>query len=157
MLPRPLLDQLKLFIARYDLHAREQVPVPIEVIAECEGFRISYVPRLWPLNGYALTLGPIRLMEINADLSLPYRRWTIAHELAHTILRDPSALHLCTDGPQPFVRWLRQRIERQADFAASYLLIPSWVITAYRGDIEEIASRCLVPEELVELRLRVRG
>lgn len=144
---------LRSFVARYGLHERGAVPVPIGAVAEYEGFRIYYTPRLWPLNGYAITLGPVRVMEINADLSLPYRRWTIAHELAHTILEHPSGLNLCTAGNRAFAHWVRRRLEREADRGASYILIPDWVIEETGGSIWEIASACETPEELVRIRL----
>ena len=152
-LPRHAVTELERFVARYGLHQRGAVPVPISAVAEYEGFRISYAPRLWPLNGYAITLGPLRIMEINSDLSLPYQRWTIAHELAHTILHDPSALHLCTAGNRSFARWVRRRIERQADIAAAYIHIPDWVISETGGSIPDIVVACEVPEELVRIRL----
>jgi hypothetical protein len=154
-LPRQAITALVRFVARYNLHQRGAVPVPISAVAEYEGFRIYYAPRLWPLNGYAITLGPLRVMEINSDLSLPYQRWTIAHELAHTILHDPSALNLCTAGNRSFTRWVRQRIERQADIAAAYIHIPDWVIAETGGAISDIAVICEVPEELVMIRLDI--
>ncbi len=155
-LPRKVELQLRSFVDRYSLHERGAVPVPISKVAEYEGFRLYYTPRLWPLNGYAITLGPVRVMEINADLSQPYRRLTIAHELAHTILDHPSTLYLCTAGNRTFAHWVRRRIERQADAGAAYLLVPDWVIEETGGSLTEIAAACEVPEEVVRMRLGVR-
>ncbi|MCM8746827.1 ImmA/IrrE family metallo-endopeptidase [Thermomicrobium sp. CFH 73360] len=109
-------------------------------------------PRLWPLNGFAITIGPVRRMEISADLSRSWRRWVIAHELAHVILGDPSVLHLCAADDSLLTHWLRERIERRANHAAAYLLIPEWVVRETRS-LEQIAARCSVPNTLAAIPL----
>lgn len=152
VLPSDVQRRLQEFIERYDLHRRYALPVPIEAAAEAEGFEIRLTPRLWPLNGFAITIGPVRRMEINADLSPAWRRWVIAHELAHLILGDPSVLHLCAAEHALFSNWLRKRIERRANHAAAYLLIPEWVVREIDSP-EEIAASCHVPTSLAVLRL----
>lgn len=152
VLPSDVERRLQEFIERYDLHRRYALPVPIEMAAEAEGFQIRLTPRLWPLNGFAITIGPVRRMEINADLSPAWRRWVIAHELAHLILDDPSVLHLCAAEHALFTTWLRKRIERRANHAAAYLLIPEWVVRETES-AEEIAARCQVPTSLAMIRL----
>lgn len=139
---------VRALIARYNLHGRMALPVPIRQIARDEGWRIHYTERLAPLYGFAVVHGSVHLMQINADVTDPYQRFAIAHEMGHVLNGDRVSLHLCAAGGR-LAQWTSRRMERQADLAAARLLIPPAAFEA--GSIAEIAAACEVPRELVEL------
>lgn len=139
-------------IARYELHAEMAVPVPIRQVARDEGWIIRFSERMGRLYGVAVVIEDVRVMQINARVSDTYQRLAIAHEMGHVLNGDASAIHFCSPTGGSFAGWLRNRQERQASIAAARILIPDWAL----GDaetIQEIASLCEVPDELVKLRV----
>ena len=140
----------KSLIERYDLHHRPSaLPIPIRQVAKDEGWTIAYASRLAPLYGYAIVAGGRLFMRINSAVTDSYQRMAIAHEMGHVLNGDIDRIHLCT--ASPFESWIDRRQELRASLVAAQILIPAWVIRDV-GSIHEIATRCEVPVELVELR-----
>lgn len=138
---------LRALIARHSAHA--SVPVPIQQIAELEGWEIEYRDDLGVIYGISGIQGETKLMWINARLPEVERRAVIAHELGHWLNADQHIIRKC--GWFSFTYYWDRKIERQATTAAAHLLIPSWAVTEYKT-IEAIAAACAVPLWLVQMR-----
>jgi Zn-dependent peptidase ImmA (M78 family) len=142
---------VRALIERYDLHrAATSLPVPILQIARNEGWIVAYAERMAPLYGYAIVVGGRWFMRINSAVTLRYQRMAVAHEMAHVLNGDLDHLHLCT--ATPFESWIDRKQEHRAQLAAARILIPRWVMRESES-VAEIATRCEVPTELVELRV----
>lgn len=139
-------------VERWDLHTGDTLclPVPIAQVARNEGWTVRYVEGLFPLYGFAAIRGHRRLMGINAEVSRPYQRMAIAHEIGHVINGDTSRLHLCSEW-----EWLYGKAERRTSEVAARILIPESAVRGI-GTLAEMAAACGVPIELVELRLGKR-
>lgn len=143
-------EAVREMIARYGLHDG-LLPVPIRQVARDEGWVVQFaeIPRAY---GYAVVVGTVRVMVINAMVTPVYQRFAIAHEIGHVLNRDDGRVHLCASDMSQFEMWLRSREERAASLTAATLLIPMHAIEW--GDTPEcIAARCGVPVELARLRL----
>lgn len=136
------------FIRRHDLHAT--VPVQIERAVEAEGITLRFVSGLEPVYAYAIAVGPVRRITVDADLPSPIRRMAIAHELAHLLLDDIPAIHFWTASHDAFRRWIEARSERRANHAALRLLVPNWVIVE-AGTISSLAALCVVPPDAMQV------
>lgn len=136
-------------VERWDLHSPSIycLPVPIAQVARNEGWTLRYVDGLYPLYGFAAVRPSGRLMGINAEVSRPYQRMAIGHEIGHVLNGDQARLHLCSEW-----EWLYGRQERAATMIAARILIPDIALREGRS-ISEIAALCDVPTELVELRI----
>ena len=142
---------VRALIERYDLHrAATSVPVPIRQIARDEGWTVTYASGMAPLYGYAIVIGACLFMRINSTVTPAYQRMAIAHEMGHVLNGDIDRIHLCT--ALPLAAWIDGKQELRATLAAARILIPDWVLVEM-GSIAEIAYRCEVPTELVELRV----
>lgn len=142
-------QSVRALIARYDLHHRPTaVPVPIRQVARDEGWTIAYANRMAPLYGYAIVAGGRLFMRINSAVTDAYQRMAIAHEMGHVLNGDIDRIHLCA--ASPFESWIDRRQEQRASLVAARILIPSWMLRDV-GSVAEIATRCEVPMELVEL------
>lgn len=142
-------------IARYDLHTRLSVPVPIRHIARNEGWVVVYSEQMGRLYGVAVVHERLRLMRINADVTPSFQRMAIAHEMAHVLNGDIESIQLCAASVPAFRGWLNRRQERQASLTAARILIPDWVLAEIQT-VDEIATACEVPRELVELLIDSR-
>lgn len=152
-LPRVGEAAIRDLIARYGLHHRLALPVPIRQIARNEGWHITYRERLFPLYAFAVIEGPVRLIVVNSDVSDAHQRMAIAHEMGHVLNGDPAVYPFLCAASGPLAPWTTRRMEQQADQFAARLLIPDWIIDETGGDIAEIAAACEVPASLVEIRL----
>lgn len=138
-------------IDRYELHARFAGPVPIRQVARDEGWILRWSDQLHRIFGLAIVVDDVRVMTINSRVAEPFQRMAIAHEMGHLLNGDEGDVHLCAMTGAGFTDWLRGRQERQATLAAARLLVPDWVLND-GGTLGEIAVRCRVPVELVQLR-----
>lgn len=154
-LPRVGRAAIRELIARYHLHSRLALPVPIRQVAEDEGWRLVYREGLAPLYAFAVVHRSARLIYINADVDRTYQRAAIAHEIGHSLNGDLGILQLCA-ASRSQAAWTTSRQERQADLAAAHILIPPWTLREF-GSLHEIAAACEVPVELVELYRGVDG
>lgn len=140
-------------IERRELHTNLALclPVPIRQVARDEGWDIYFYEGMTNLYGVGVVNGPVRLMYINADVTPSWQRHAIAHEMGHFINDDPGSIHLCHQWP-----WLNNKTERRASIVAGKLLIPDAALREM-GSIDEIATACNVPVDLVELRIVTGG
>lgn len=132
--------------------------VPIELIAEREGWEVRYESFNAALFGYAVVGFGMKIMVINADFAEGARRTAIAHEMMHQLFGHqlgvdafmskgaPQMARLLTDK-------LRSQQEQEANVGAAMLLVQPAVVDEYDGDIEAIAARCGVPYKVAELRV----
>jgi len=137
------------FIARHNLH--NSVPVAIERAVDAEGIFLRFTSGLNPVLAYAVALGPVRRITVNANLSSPMRRLAVAHELAHLLLDDLAVAHFWTGDTSPFTQWIAAKTERRANLAAARLLIPPDFLCGEYEDYTAIAAACDVPPWLVEM------
>lgn len=142
-------------IERYDAHAEWEEALPVRQIALREGWEVVKDVLPLAMHGFAVVKEPVRVMWVNADDSLVWRRYTIAHEMMHVLLDHHLGVDaLLRSSMQHLATWIHQRQEHEANLAAAYFLIPDWLL-AQGWTEEEVACRCMVPVDAV--RMRVMG
>jgi Zn-dependent peptidase ImmA (M78 family) len=92
-----------------------RIPVPIESLAKWMGFQVVMLHSV-PDEFSGLVSPAQKLIGINGNHHPHRRRFSVAHELAHILLRHPAESR-CTPG-----QVIRYNLE--ADTCASHLLIP---------------------------------
>lgn len=135
-------------VSRYRLHEGD-VPVMIRQVANDEGWVIAFAP-LDDLHGYAVVKGAIKVMTINCLLPREYQRMTIAHEMAHYLNGDAGMMWTSRIRSGEFSDWVFNQMERAATLTAARILIPLDQM-GIGAEPYEVAVRCSVPVELVEL------
>ncbi len=138
-------------IARYA--ARGTLPVPVQQIAEHEGWEIEFRDGLGTILGISGVYKGVKLMWINAQLSTAERRAVIAHELGHWLNGDELVIRTCRWSS--FAYHWDVRLERDATITAARLLIPNWAVREYQT-VQAIAAACDVPPWLVEMACPTR-
>lgn len=149
-LPQRAHRAVRRLIVRHGLHGPGDIPVPIRQVVADDGWSLHFREGLAPLLGIAGILEGVQVMWINADVSRPYQRFAMGHEMGHWLCGHISTVQLCVEHDDRFASWVSRRQERQADLAAAHILIPPWTLREF-GSLHEIAAACEVPVELVEL------
>ncbi len=147
MISPSVLENLRATVEGYRLHA--QVPVSLEPLLD--GVQVAYLPLSRRLLGFSLVKGHHTFIGINRRLSWPQRRRVAAHELGHILCKHPSALHYMLD-----MNWLTDRLEAEAEAAASFLLVP-WPLPAeaWGLDLQHLSALLEVPKETLSLRIKL--
>ena len=123
-----------------------------EVIAEKEGLDVMAVslPRRW----WDILLW--EFVAIRNDVSLPWRRWCLAHCLGHHFMHHGNQLRLRDLADLIHKRRLQ---EAEAESFAAWLLMPEEELGALREaegedlDVWKVAEHFDVPVEMVPFRL----
>jgi len=145
--------QLCIAVAQDALHrlagqlGRSRLPVPIELLAESQGFQVI---RLYTVAEEFSGLVSIRqrLIGTNGNHHRHRQRFSVAHELAHFLLRHPPESH-CS----------RREIalyNSEADECAAELLIPQSLLTrslSQTHSISVLAGIFDVSEEAMERKI----
>jgi len=134
------------FIDRWGIHERGILPVPIIQAARWSGWSVQFIGGMWPAMGIAYMLPNLRRIQVDENLAACWQRTVIAHELGHW-LADHRGIHHCVS--TRVVK--RSAKEMVADELAARLLVPEWAIE--RFPMMELATRCQVPQALVDLRI----
>jgi Zn-dependent peptidase ImmA (M78 family) len=137
-------------IARHAAHGT--LPVPVQQIAEDEGWEIEFRDGLGTILGISGVYKGVKLMWINRQLSSAERRAVIAHELGHWLNGDELVIRACRWSS--FAYHWDVRLEREATITAARLLIPNWAVREYQT-VQAIAAACDAPPWLVEMAYRV--
>lgn len=127
---------------------RVSVPVPVEEIAEWLGFRIVLLTTV-PVDFSGLVSLEDRLIGVNRNHHLHRRRFSIGHEIAHTLLGHPA------EGIS-FRREIRL-YDQEADLCASELLIPEAILVPAlqrTRNVRVLAGAFLVSPEAMERRMQ---
>jgi len=127
-----------------------------EVIAEKEGLDVMavYLPRRW----WDILLW--EFVAIRDDISLPWKRWCLAHCLGHHFMHHGNQLRLKDRDTLIHKRRLQ---EAEAESFAAWLLIPEEELGALKQtegenlDIWKVAEHFNVPVEMVPFRLGLGG
>jgi hypothetical protein len=159
-----ILDELDIFIDAYDLHAGDPTaPVRVDALLEPAIVNRLFLPD--PCSAISVLLGGDASITFNRHLLDPSRsadeRHAKAHEFGHIVRRHRGYQVMWraswTRG-DPFERYLHSREERECEVIASYLLVSFAALHTLRDqDIGYIASMLDVPEQLVQLRLEIKG
>lgn len=123
-----------------------------ELIAEREGLQVMTIPL--PLRWWDILLWDF--VAIRDDISLPWRRWCLAHCLGHHFMHHGNQLRLTERDDLIHKRRLQ---EAQAESFAAWLLVPEEELEALKQaegeslDVWKIAEHFDVPAEIVPFRL----
>lgn len=123
-----------------------------ELIAEREGLQVMIIPL--PLRWWDILLWDF--VAIRDDISLPWRRWCLAHCLGHHFMHHGNQLRLTERDDLIHKRRLQ---EAQAESFAGWLLVPEEELEALKQaegeslDVWKIAEHFNVPAEIVPFRL----
>jgi len=131
-------------------HGDLPVPVPIDAIARWLGFQVVLLFTAGD-EFSGLVSPPQRLIGINGHHHRHRRRFSLAHELSHILMKHPPESH-CT------VREIA-RYNIEADVCASGLLIPDQLLDAFRKTTLTTAALARafdVSEEAMVRRLKKR-
>lgn len=141
----------------------DRPPVPVEDLARRCGVRVRPFGFARGVSGFLLILdsGPVIGYRRRGDTP-GRRRFSIAHELGHYLLRHYHHFHVDLDeiamhGNPPGYDW---RDERAANDFAAQLLMPAGLVTqAYKKtpDIDKLAERFQVSRQAMGFRLTHLG
>lgn len=130
------------------------------LLANDLGVRVRYFP-LGDLKGFYLLLEDIPFVVLNQELPEPVLRIVCAHEFGHHLLHRELA------GKTVFNEYelyqMENKLEREANLFAAFLLIPDSAVDAFRGpeqrgrSIGETARLLGTTEELFAIRLKAEG
>jgi Zn-dependent peptidase ImmA (M78 family) len=154
--------RLKTILDRWRAEAG-QVKLPIDVVglASARGIRVREVePGDWDGRVY-VDSGRRPVIEVNRSHAAARRRFTVAHELAHTAFPGFAAdRRYRVDGDLDGAAFARNRSEeeRLCDWGAGQLLMPDELIWSYRADqglkaVEKLARDAKVSLEAAAMRL----
>ncbi len=154
-LPSDFKERLKLLnpiIRGFELY-NENGPVNIDALLKALKISVRYETfKDFFLEGTS-SPNPLKKHEycmiINPDHPKPIQRKTKAHELGH-ILFHQKELPL-----QSHPNFSDKLIEREANYAAAYILVPGPVFEAGGRDFSEIAKFYQVPYNLVQMRYEI--
>ena len=132
----------------------------LALLADDLGVRVRYFP-LGDLKGFYLLLEDIPFIVLNRALPEPVLRIVCAHEFGHHLLHRELA------GTTVFNEYelyqMENRLEREANLFAAYLLIPDSAVDAFRApeqrgrSVGETARLLGTTEELFAIRLKAEG
>lgn len=111
---------------------------------------LIFKENLGTINGYYALVFNVQTIHLNKNLSCIKQKVICAHELGHAILHPNLSTCVITN-----TTLINLSIyEKQADFFASYLLIPDKILSGH-GDceIEEIAKGYDIPSSLLRGRI----
>lgn len=137
--------KIKRFISANELHRS----IPVRLRSVVADYDLEVLPASCNVIGFSVG----NLIAINEKLPRLERRATIAHEIAHRVLRHPNSLFLEQLGP-----WWYSRFELEAQEGAAMMLVPLRPLLLFASDgwtIAEISRQFSVPEEMARLRLRM--
>lgn len=132
----------------------------LSLLASDLGVRVRYFP-LGDLKGFYLLLEDIPFIVLNQTLPEPVLRIVCAHEFGHHLLHRELA------GKTVFNEYelyqMENKLEREANLFAAFLLIPDSAVRAFREpeqrgrSVGETARLLGTTEELFAIRLRAEG
>jgi Zn-dependent peptidase ImmA (M78 family) len=145
---------ISLSVEQIHAFAEEHFPNAPEKMVELYGVEVRYSPL--PFDGWCLQYGERELVRINSEAVAPRRRFTLAHELGHLILRVPTVV-----GESIFGDTHRKSAEeKKVDKLAAELLLPESVVLAHVKEIpvtatviEQLAKKAKVSDLMVALRI----
>jgi IrrE N-terminal-like domain len=150
----PRADELR---TRYHaLYGGEEIPVPVEAIAEdLLGLSVREVP----LDGVSgLLYPPARAVFLNAHDTPARRRFTLAHEVGHWVcqcLEGRGAPMMCR--AEDVAPEADRTLEREANVFAAELLMPEETVRAGADDPVKLHTRFGVSDEAMSWRLYAFG
>jgi Zn-dependent peptidase ImmA (M78 family) len=127
--------------------------VPIQELAEQDGWEIREANGLGGMYGYSLIGEYDKLMRIDVSQPIQQQRFTIGHEIGHELNGDRWGTHYCQAVTEQFATWIWRRAEAQVSLVSARLQIPDWVWREEQ-DVETIAEACQVPVEAVLIAAR---
>lgn len=137
-------------------------PVPVDDVANRCGVRVAPLDVRDGISGLLLELDSGAVIGYAVHEIKARRRFTIAHELGHHVLRHYDNFHIdpygtASDGDPPGYNW---RDERAAnEFAAQLLMPAAWVAAQFRRtkNLAVLASTFEVSREAMGYRLANLG
>ncbi len=135
-------------ISRINLHAS----IPVDITPLIDRYEVQY-HALKTVMGFAFRYDHAGLIGVNSNLHRYEQRMVLAHEVAHLTLHTRADYYSCRQGD-----WWHNRLEMQAQYAASVLLVPTGSFIEDMCDgatVDELADRYEVPSDLVLIRFRL--
>lgn len=141
-----------------DKYWDDGVPVDVHAIARLAGTQVIEEP-LSGFSGSFFCENGMPTIRVNSSESILRRRFTVAHELGHYVLRHEGGYR---DGPDTFSVGAVDRKERDANLFASELLMPHdgvryLLIGREIGGVTELANHMQVSEVAMQYRLKKLG
>jgi Zn-dependent peptidase ImmA (M78 family) len=110
-----------------------ELPIPIEQIAQLRGIQVRSIPYEGTLVGLLLWEGGQPVIGINALYDQLQQRFAIAHELAHIELRHHTGTHIDRSFPFPLSSQQTSLkidpAEFEASIVAAELLVPAAMLS----------------------------
>lgn len=150
MVPKELVRDL---LTRF--HTRDPF-----ALAEALGVRVRYFP-LGDLKGFYVVLQGVPFIALHRDLPEPMQRTVCAHELGHHLLHGDLAARTVFNEYELYR--MENRLEREANLFAAFLLVPEEAVEALhrpenRGrSLGELAGDYGTTGELFAIRLEAEG
>lgn len=120
-------------------------------IAKGENIIIIKEP-LGLINGYYNKFVRQKMIHVNEDLSYSKQLFTCGHELGHAIFHPNANTPFLISNTFYSVN----KLEKQANYFAARLLIPSDILTVYSGyTLEQIACCESIPLPLLKVRFNI--
>ena len=143
----------------------EELPVDVDLIAKRCGVRVLAFNFSGMVDGLVVQLpdGPAIGLDQSGSANHQRRRFTLAHELGHHLLRHSASFHVDFGDPvggagePPGYNW---RHERAANEFAANLLMPAQLVRrehASGADAEHLARRFEVSRQAMGFRLAALG
>lgn len=129
-------------------------------LAEALGVRVRYFP-LGDLKGFYMVLKGVPFIALHRDLPESLQRTVCAHELGHHLLHGELAARTVFNEYELYR--MENRLEREANLFAAFLLVPEEAVEALsrpenRGRaLRELAGDYGTTEELFAIRLEAEG
>jgi Zn-dependent peptidase ImmA (M78 family)/DNA-binding XRE family transcriptional regulator len=142
----------------------DQEPVDVDDLAHRCGVRVLDFDFGTLVDGLVVQLGDGPAIGLQTNQSnAGRRRFTLAHELGHHLLRHTASFHVDfadaggTAGSAPGYNWQHERAAN--DFAANLLMPAPWVRQAAQpsGDVDKLAHRFNVSRAAMGFRLASLG
>lgn len=135
----------------HDERGRLRAPIPVEELITAEGFGIVRLGGIRDAVAGLVSV-PDRIIAVNGRHHPHRQRFSLAHELAHILLRHPPEERCSALACRAF--------NREADLCASHLLMPPGILRGMLAKGASPASLALlfdVSLEAVDRRLREYG
>lgn len=139
--------------AARSFHQSDTLPVSLEQICEMHSIGI-YLTALDDVAAYYVETNGRRMIIVNQSAPRSRRRFSIAHEIGHVVLRHGAIRLMLEKTPNGRPAWQ----EIQANAFAAELLMPKLALTKH-GVLtpRQIARMCNVSLEAAEIRAKQFG
>lgn len=140
-------------LAARKFYLSDDLPVSLSRICEINSIDV-YLRPLDDMAAYYMEQNGQRLIVVNDKAKLTRRRFSLAHEIGHAVLRHGPVMLMVGGNQEKKPDWQ----EAQANAFAAELLMPKLILTR-RGMMtaQQIAQLCEVSMEAAKIRVQQLG